>query len=267
VSEEENRLVQSWGLDDEQIEWRSKQWKTLHGLAEQEFAEDANSCFLVSGESVFEISAIDRAMVLAGQEVRTEDNERLIIWCPSQEGRSYIVGVDTAGGGSAGDYACAQVIDRELGVQCAELHGHFPPLELARRVKNLGSRYEDALVVVERNNHGHAVLAHLGYLECKNLYEKDSELGWLTTAANRPAMIENMAAVLMAEPQLFHSARLLEECRTFVRNVEGSASATAGAYDDRVMAMAIALAVRKEVVGRQAKKGIGLASLVMYKEP
>ena len=47
--------------------------------------------------------------------------------------RQYIIGVDPAGGGSEGDYACAQVIDRETGLQCAELHGHFPPRELARR--------------------------------------------------------------------------------------------------------------------------------------
>jgi hypothetical protein len=265
-SEEERHLTNCFALDEGQLAWRRKQWKTLHNLAAQEYAEDPSSCFLVSGESIFEISAIEQAMALAGQEVRIEDNGRLLIWCPPQAGRSYIVGVDTAGGGSEGDYACAQVIDRELGVQCAELRGHFPPLELAKRVRDLGRRYEDALVVVEQNNHGHAVLVHLGYLECKNLYENSGELGWLTTAANRPAMIENMVAVLRAEPELFHSKRLLEECRTFVRNPEGGACAGVGAYDDCVMAMAIALAVRKEVVGRLTKKGVALASLVMSKE-
>jgi hypothetical protein len=46
---------------------------------------------------------------------------------------------------------------------------------------------------------------------------------------------------------MFLSPRLLEECRTFVRHGDGGCSAAAGAHDDTVMAMAIALAVRAEL--------------------
>jgi hypothetical protein len=46
-------------------------------------------------------------------------------------------------------------------MQCAELHGHFPARELAMKLMTLGSSYHDALLVVERNNHGYGVLAHL----------------------------------------------------------------------------------------------------------
>jgi hypothetical protein len=149
-------------------------------------------------------------------------------------------------------------------MQCAELHGHFPPYELARRIADLGKRYEQGLVAVERNNHGFGVLAHLNNLEYGNLFEKDGQLGWLTSAASRPAMIENMAAVLMSEPELFHSPRLLEECRTFVRRADGTAAAADGAHDDCVMAMAIALAVRRSEAGRGVKKRVlEMASLVV----
>jgi hypothetical protein len=179
-----------------------------------------------------------------------QDNERLMIWCPAQAGRRYIVGVDAAGGGADGDYACAQVIDRELGLQCAELRGHFPPMELAKRIVELGRDYFEALLAVERNNHGYGVLAHLRDLNYKNIFEKGGELGWLTSAVSRPMMIENMVAVMAVEPELFQSRRLLEECRTFVRRADGSAAAADGAHDDCVMAMAVALAVRREDVGQ-----------------
>lgn len=266
LSEEENALVQLYGLDEGQIAWRRQQWKMLHGLAAQEYAEDASSCFLISGDCVFDLEAIEKAIGLLERETQLEDNARLTIWLPPQSGRSYIVGVDTAGGGSNGDYACAEVIDRETGMQCAELHGHFATYELARRVTELGRRYKRALVAVERNNHGHAVLVHLTHMDCKNLYEQDGKLGWLTTAASRPAMIENMAAVLIEKPQLFHSPRLLDECRTFVRQPEGSARAAEGSHDDCVMAMAIALAVRQEDAGRQAKRGrFEVASIVVVR--
>ena len=264
LTAEELKLKDLYGLDEEQITWRRKQWMTLRGLAGQEYAEDAASCFLSSGECVFELEAIDKAASMAGAAVQLQDNGRLVIWLPPQEGRHYLIGVDTAGGGSEGDYACAEVVEKTLGLQCAELRGHFAPFELARRVAELGRSYGKALLAVERNNHGYGVLAHLRDMEYANIYEKDGQLGWLTSAATRPAMIENMAAVLMAEPTLFHSPRLLEECRTFVRYPDGSAAAANGAHDDCVMAMAIALAVRKEDVGRGAKKrAVEMASLIV----
>ena len=90
------------------------------------------TCFRASGECVFEMEAIEQA--LAGETTRPwrrGDNGRMDEWLPPQPGREiYIVGVDPAGGGSEGDYACAQVIERRTGMQCAELHGHFPPQEL-----------------------------------------------------------------------------------------------------------------------------------------
>lgn len=255
LDEEEKALIEGHGLDREQIEWRRQQWRTLRQLAPQEYVESGSECFLLSGDCVFDEESIARALSRDAREIKVEENGRLRIWLPPQNGKRYIIGVDTAGGGAGGDYACAEVIERETGMQCAELHGHFPPQELATRVSGLARRYAGALVAVERNNHGHAVLAHLGYLECKNLYRQGGQMGWLTTAANRPAMIENMAAVLVAEPGLFHSTKLLEECRTFLRNADGSSGASQGSHDDCVMAMAIALAVRREDAGREAKKG------------
>jgi hypothetical protein len=63
-------------------------------------------------------------------------------------------------------------------------------------------------------------------------------------------MLENLAAVLMEEPGLFRSLRLLNEYRTFVRYADGSPRAAAGTHDDCVMALAIAWAVRKAEAGR-----------------
>jgi hypothetical protein len=142
------------------------------------------------------------------------------------------------------------VIERRSGIQCAELHGHFPPRELAKRVIALAKIYNHALIAVERNNHGYGVLANLRADGCLNVYREGGQDGWLTSAVSRPAMIENLAAVLAAEPGLFRSGRLLNEFRTFVRFPDGNSGAAVGTHDDCVMAMAIALAVRKTGAGR-----------------
>lgn len=259
-SEEERSLVERFGLDEEQIAWRRKNRAALRGMAAQEFAEDPVSCFRASGECVFELEAIDQALAGAAEAIEMKNNGRFMMWFPPQAGRQYILGVDPAGGGAEGDYSCAQVIDRASGMQCAELHGHYPPRELASELMGMAALYNDALVVVERNNHGFGVLANLRAMGCANVFRDGEQDGWLTSAVSRPAMIENLAAVLVAGPGLFQSQRLMNECRTFVRHADGSAAAMAGAHDDCVMAMAIALSAREKTVGQMLHGAIGMRS-------
>ena len=66
-----------------------------------------------------------------GGPVERRENGRIEIYYPPVRGREYVIGVDPAGGGSEGDYAAAQVVDRASGLQCAELRGHYTPVELA----------------------------------------------------------------------------------------------------------------------------------------
>jgi hypothetical protein len=251
-TEEETELARRNGLTVEQIAWRRKQWASLRGLAVQEFAEDPVSCFRASGECFFDLESLDQALLGSIEALEARDNGRLKIWLPPRPGREYVIGADTAGGGIDGDYSCAEVIDRELGTQCAELHGHWAPREFARRLAELGKKYNGALVAVESNNHGSAVLACLEEpLRYGNVFRQNGKDGWLTTSASRPTMIENLSTTLIAEPGLFRSERLLNECRTFVRDADGNARAAAGAHDDCVMAMGIAWAVRKTEAGRK----------------
>jgi hypothetical protein len=250
LTPEEEALRERWGLSEAQIAYRRMLRATLRGLAVQEYAEDPVSCFRASGESVFDLKTINQRLEATADPLETRDNGRLTIWYPPQMPHDYIIGVDPAGGGTEGDYACAEVIDRLTGMQCAELCGHMTPRDLAVQVAQLARQYHQALLAVERNNHGHAVLAHLQIGEqYPNLYRQGKQAGWLTSALTRPAMIENLAAVLVEAPELFQSRRLLSEFRTFIRQPDGSSGASTGAHDDCVMAMAIAFAVRKELAG------------------
>jgi hypothetical protein len=260
LTDEEKDLVQKHELTPEQIAWRRTRKRIMRGRTAQEYAEDPVSCFLASGECVFDLESIEKAAGRAGPVVESQDNGRCLIWLPPQERKQYIVGVDTAGGGTDGDYSCAQVVDRATGLQCAEWHGHFPPYELARKLVKLGQRFGKALIAVERNNHGYGVLAHLKELQYENLFVHGGQEGWLTSVVSRPAMIENLGAMLIEQPSLFHSPRLLGELKTFVRHSDGHGAAAEGAHDDCVMAMAIALAVRKEDAGKGSGRRVSMAS-------
>ena len=139
LTSEEEGLMEREQLSAAQIAWRRINRAQLRGLAAQEFAEDAVTCFRASGECVFDLDAIERALAECGDPVETADSGRLASWFPPQAGKQYILGVDPAGGGSEGDYACTQVIERRTGMQCAELQGHFPPRELAMKTIAFGS--------------------------------------------------------------------------------------------------------------------------------
>jgi hypothetical protein len=245
MCEEECALMQREGLNEAQIAFRREMQANFGKSARQEFAEDPETCFQASGECVFELEILEKRLAATSGPCEVHEDGRFFVWWPPVRGRRYVIGVDPAGGGPDGDAACAQVIDRETGMQCAELLGHLRPEELEKQVAKLGQRYSGSLVAVERNNHGHAVLACLRMSErYEAIYRGGNEAGWLTTAASRPAMVENLVELVRTRPELIHSRRLLAECRTFVRGEHGRPEAARGAHDDAVMAMAIAQAVR-----------------------
>lgn len=249
LTEEERELMFRHKLDREQIGYRRSIRTNFRGLAKQEYAENEESCFLASGNSVFELAAIEARLAEAPVPQERRMNGELEVWLPALSGKEYLLAVDPSGGGSDGDYSAVEVLDMETGMQCAEFAGHVGGLELARFVTDLATEYNRACLVVERNNHGSGVLA-LAESVCgyNRIFRQGGQAGWLTTSLSRPAVLGQLGAVLVEHPEQFMSRRLLAECRSFVRLANGGTGAQAGTHDDLVMAMAIALGAREQLL-------------------
>ncbi len=246
---EELRLMEREGLSAEQIGFRRGLVESYGRMRLQEFAEDAVSCFRQSGAGVFEGDRIAERLRTLPHVVEQRDGGRLLVWLPPVPGRRYVLAADPAGGGSEGDFAAVQIVDELSGMQCAEWQARVHPRALAEKVAALAREYNGALVVVERNNHGAAVLAYLEDQRSRvRLYDESGQPGWLTDSVSRPRMIAGLGRLLSGEKELFASARLLEECRSFVITANGRSEAAAGSHDDLLMAMAIAQAVRERQV-------------------
>lgn len=254
LNEEERELMEKHALSLAQIAFRRKIRANFRGLARQEFAEDPESCFRATGECVFELEAVEKRMSSAPPPIASRRNGELEIWLPAVPGKQYLIAVDPAGGGSEGDYSAAQVLEMETALQCAEFAGHLGGMELATLIVDLAREYNDSWLVVERNNHGSGVLALIEnvchYGRC---YRQAGQPGWLTQSASRPAAIGKLNACLIEQPELFMSRKLLAECRSFVRMSDGSTGARAGTHDDRVMAMAIGLAARPDLLAGNSR--------------
>ncbi len=255
-NEEERLLVEREGLSPQQIGFRRRLKADYQDAAAQEFAEDAESCFKASGQSIFDTASIDARLLEVPQPFEKRLNGQLWVWLPPRSGSKYLVAVDTAGGGADGDYSVAQVIDMRTGMQCVELRAKLPVLEMAEQAAALHREYNLAWVAVERNNHGSGVLAHLGgMMEEGRIFRSGSRQngpqGWLTSAGTRPTMLASLGGLLVQCPKLFMSERLLRECRSFVRLPSGKTGAANGVHDDCVMAMAVAHAVREELLAQR----------------
>jgi hypothetical protein len=245
MDSEEQALVARHGLSAEQIAFRRGLQRQFGRRMEQEYPENAEACFLASGDCVFDVEAVDRRLASAPEPLVRRWKGTLEVWYPAIAGKEYLVAVDPSGGGADGDYCAMQVIEMGMGLQCAEFRGRLGLLEIAQRAAELGAEYNQALLVVERNNHGHAVLAYLrsvcGY---GRLYAQHGVEGWLTTSLTRPGMLQWVERVLVENAEALNSRRLLQECRTFVRDRVGRVQAAEGEHDDCLMAMGLALAAR-----------------------
>jgi hypothetical protein len=262
LSEEESSLAAAHGLSPAQIKFRRQLRLHFGDLAAQEFAETPESCFLLSGRPVFDVAAIDARLAELPERVApTGSGQAMIEWHPPQPGRSYVIGADVAGGGPLGDFSAALVIDSETGLQCAEILARWPIARFAQELAVLGSRYNQALLAVERNNQGHAVLHALHYqhnyprlfhhagpdrvgTKGRGAPRFRDDAGWLTNEQTKTQAIGHLDRMLRQAPHTFHSRRMLEQCRGYSYLGGGQCGALPGMHDDLVMAAAIALAVR-----------------------
>lgn len=219
----------------------------------QEYPKWPEQAFILSGRGRFDTEALEAMLAGCTEPLTTELNGALRVWEMPVEGRSYVVGADPAEGLARGDYSAAIVIDSATGLDVAELHGHFPPAEFAAYLNDLGYWYNTALIGVERNNHGGTVLLELGPRHgYPNLYahaEFDAtgnaapRPGWPTTTRTKPIAIDGLGQAI-AERWPFRNAAFVGECRTYVVKDSGETAASGNLFDDRVMAAAIAIAIR-----------------------
>lgn len=251
LDEAEQKLVHTFGLSVGQIAFRRGIQKQFGRLRAQEYPENPDECFLSSGACVFDMEAIDRRIGEVPEPITRRWNGALEVWYPPLPGKEYLLAVDPAGGGMDGDYCAMQVIEKGTGLQCAEFQGKIGLLEIAQRATELAAEYNQALLIVERNNHGHAVLIYLRsvYTEAR-IYAHNGLDGWLTTSLTRPALLDGFGRVLLENAEVINSRRLLRECRTFVRDAGGRIEAAPGEHDDCLMAMGLAFAVRSALAGR-----------------
>ena len=255
----EVELMLEKGLDEEQIRWR--RWKVRSMKSEnkgnlfpQEYIEDYESCWLGPANKVLDDveEQIQSMSLKARDPIRTEG--MLEIWKEPEAGAHYIFWVDPAGGESPTENDPHDGVILKLGPggleHVASIQSRMEQKPFAYKVAEIGTRYNMALLIVERNGVGRGVLNYLvNDISYKNLYpevnavgELTGKWGWFTDAYNKPKMVSDTILAIKNGSVWTYDRKLIRQMRALV-NKDGKVVAKKPARDDRVMSFMGAIEV------------------------
>jgi hypothetical protein len=246
----------SWDAGDRDNDWYEVKKKSLpEWQLHQEYPRHPEEAFIKSGNPVFDLDVIGALIPenpsvghLVDQQFLAGEDAPFRVWEFPQFNNTYVIGADVAEGLSYGDYSSAHVINANTGLVAATWHGRIDPDLFGEMLSEIGWFYNSALLGVENNNHGLTTLKSIQRYGYKNIYRQrrlaharpapTEILGWRTSSASKPLMIDELAAAIRNEDLDICCEHTIGELRTFVRKENGRMSGSP--HDDRVISLAIA---------------------------
>lgn len=286
-SAEESKLQ----ISPERILFRRDKKNKLRDMFAQEYPEDDETCFLTSGHRFFNNEKIMRLLLNVRkfklENPPIEETPELTIWEKPNNNYIYVAGADVSEGAS--DYSVLKIINATSMREAMTWRGRVGLDQFYKICDQYGRYFRNALLGVEKNNHGHAILLGL-YETCRypNLYAKEipstsqefdkhknpgiypQKYGWTTDKVTRPLMLDVLRDALEGDsladvdnfipPITFFSEQLLLEALSFMV-LDGKPQAESGKHDDDIIASAIALQMLRRAgraLARNATTGIRL---------
>lgn len=174
--------------------------------------------FLGTGESIFDTRVLTRTLrdLDAGTGI-LDPGEELAIFEKAKPGHTYVIGVDPSGGWSERDYMGVVVLDVTDCEQVAELRAHKGHFWMAQELIRLSALYNNAMIYVEANAIGEAVLSHLIVTNYPHVYwrrERGMERpkpGVHSNTATRAEAVDIAQEIIRDESIRFRSPRLVRQ--------------------------------------------------------
>ena len=267
-----SELMKKKGYDLEagQVLWRRQSMRTFRDLFPQEYPETDRDAFLASGVMFFDANKIE---ALYRESRDWWDNQKpyavddkfnqWVQFYPYEKGHHYAAGADPAEGG--GDNSVLKIIDVTGKKEVFVFIGQVNVNKFYLICDEWCRYYNNSLLGVERNNHGHAVLMGLDQnCQYPNLFDDSMlsggtrlkidefpkrKLGWNTNEQSRALMLDHLKMAVEGDPDddvdnfdpvyTIFDKDFLKEALTF-KQVEGKFQAVAGKFDDDLIASAIA---------------------------
>lgn len=196
-------------------------------LLKEQYPTTAQEAFIGSGDKYFDMGVIEEYESFAKEGIKKGN---FTIFSPKRDGRCYVIGADPSEGVGA-DHSAAVVweVDQlKASVVATYASDACPPEDFAYLLKELSDQYGKACVVIERNNHGHAVIAVLRRIADESIIYRDTEMtgvelresqkfGFHTTSVSKPLVMTAFKTALQERCLLIPSSDLLLEMRLLPR--------------------------------------------------
>lgn len=263
---------------------RDDEWRAIEGgkIGDPKKASQEYDCnFLASGDNVIDLNIIEfykKNRAKDPLEIRGAD-KGLWVWEYPKSNNTYAISADVARG-DGGDFSACHVLDitNPAPIQVAEYRGSYGTKDFGNFLVALATEYNNAILIVERENVGWATLqqiidrnysntfyssADLKYVDVQrqlsNKYDSEERKmvpGFSTNVKTRPLVISNVEQYFREMAVEVYSKRLLSELETFIWK-NGKPMAMDGYNDDLVMSLGIGLWVRDTAI-RLRQEGIEL---------
>ena len=174
----------------------------------------------------------------------------LVVYEAPQPGRRYVIGCDPAEGLPASDETAIVVLAHDTGEQVAECGGAIEPKRATpEAIAQIARYYNDAVALIERNNHGHAVIAGCEQRRVRVVDGNDKRPGWVESTLGKTILYDNAADAFKNSETVVRSFTTFNQLASIDRN---TLSAPKGEHDDRAVAYALAILARtRRVPSRQ----------------
>lgn len=191
---------------------------------------------------------------------------QLEIYYPPVPGKRYVLGADPAEGNPTSDDSALIVVEIDTGREAATLTGKVEPSVFASYIAQISAFYNHAPAMVERNNHGHSVIAWLEEhgRRTRLLLGHDAEIwktdrktrkkrksmkaGWLSSTLGKTILYTSCSEFFRASSEA--GCKVLYDFKTYTQlcSIEASSlAAPQGDHDDRADAFALAIVGREQI--------------------
>ena len=284
LTAEEERLVEKYDLDNDQLYWRRlKIAESGARKFQQEYPAEPEEAFIVSGSNVFNTEVVNDMLPRACKKRMRYNDEfgswddnkegELQVWIPPSFDEKYVIGADVSLGTNQ-DYSIATVFNPQRQLCAMYRTNIMDPGTFGDVLFYLGRYYNNALLAVESNSIGNTTLDRLIQMSYLNLYyetkvasmrTKDTtRLGFRTTAASKPRIIGYLKRLIEELDIDIPSEIVIQELKDYISNDNGKTEALQGSHDDTIMAIAIAMEVLRTHADRLTSDTISFKEKTNY---
>lgn len=295
--------MEKFNLTLGQIVWYRGKAKELRHEVGQEYPFTPEEAFISSGGDFFNpeilaeyittaktlktiaLPGIDK-LPLYYKECEYPRRAKLLLWELPVAGHKYLISADSSEGeeDTKSDFSSADILDVDTCTQVGHLHGKLEPHVLGKLCVELGYFFNTALIVPERNNHGHTVineiLNHTNYPKMDvygwgGLYfhkeydaakrQHTTKPGLPTTSRSKFLILDALNDSIINRELAISNYHTLIEMKNYKSLGKGKYGAPPGLKDDRVMSIAIGAYImqnRPKPIVRQPAKELKKGSYI-----